>query len=81
MQRGIETFGGTGESLVKGVMTRLSEVAFSVKPEGSVRRLKAAGELITHGPGIAPLELQGDIESLQLEDEAIALGRENTSSQ
>ena len=31
VRRGIETFGGSGESLVKGVMTNLSAIAFSVK--------------------------------------------------
>ena len=62
-------------------MTKLSAVALSVKAEGSLRKLRIKGGLITHGPGVAPLELRGGIESLQVEDEAIALGQENAGSQ
>jgi uncharacterized protein (TIGR02246 family) len=32
VRRGIETYGGVGDSLVKGVVTRLAATAFSVKP-------------------------------------------------
>jgi hypothetical protein len=78
--RGVETFGGSGQSLVQGVMTKLSAVVLSVKAERSLRKLRIKGSLITHGPGVAPLELQGGIESLQVEDEAIALGQENAGS-
>jgi hypothetical protein len=42
-----------------------------------VRRLKVAGGLITHGSGIAPMELQGKVESLKVNGEAVALGRVN----
>ncbi len=42
-------------------MTKLSAVALSVKAEGSLRKLRIKGSLITHGPGVAPLELQGGI--------------------
>ncbi len=34
VRRGIETYGGVGNSLVKGVVTRLPATAFSVKPGG-----------------------------------------------
>src|SRR5580698_8048697 len=34
VRRGIETFGGTGDSLVKGVVVRLSATALSLKPGG-----------------------------------------------
>jgi hypothetical protein len=78
---GIETFGGSGESLVKGVLTKLSAVAFSVKPEGSVRALKIGGGLITHGPGVAPIEVQGVIESLLVKDKVAALKDQNKISQ
>jgi len=49
VRRGIETFGGSGESLVKGVMTNLPAIAFSVKAGGAVRALTVAGGLTTHG--------------------------------
>ncbi|HTV48568.1 MAG TPA: hypothetical protein VMG59_09005 [Phycisphaerae bacterium] len=72
--RGIETFGGTGESLVKGVVTKLSAIALSMKPGGSVRKLDIAGGLTTHGPGIAPLELHGNVELLHITGGTSALG-------
>jgi hypothetical protein len=70
--RGIETYGGTGQSLVKGVVTKLSAIAFSVKPGGSVKSLKVSGGLITHGAGVTPLELHGRIETLLVNDSVIA---------
>lgn len=77
---GIETFGGSGESLVKGVLTRLSAVAFSVKLEGSVQTLKVAGGLITHGPDVSPIELHGEIGSLLVKDKAVALSDQSNIS-
>jgi hypothetical protein len=35
VRSGIETFGGVGDSLVKGVVTRLPAIALSIKPAGS----------------------------------------------
>jgi hypothetical protein len=64
--RGIETFGGAGDSLVKGVVTRLSAVALSIKPGGFARRIEIAGGLVTHGRGVDPLELHGAVETLQV---------------
>jgi hypothetical protein len=72
--RGIETYGGTGDSLVKGVVVTLSAIALSVKPGGSVREVKVAGGLITHGKGIAPLELQGSIDTLRVSGGFVAAG-------
>jgi hypothetical protein len=40
VRRGIETFGGTGPSLVKGVVTNLSAIALSIKEGGSVQRIE-----------------------------------------
>jgi len=64
--RGIETHGGTGDSLVKGVVVALPATPFSVKPGGSVQRLAITGGLVAHGPGIAPLELHGRVETLHV---------------
>ena len=66
VRRGIVTHGGTGDSLVKGVVVRLPATALSVKPGGSARNVEIAGGLITHGQGIAPLELHGPIGSLRI---------------
>ena len=66
VRRGIETYGGTGDSLVKGIVVRLSAIALSIKPGGSVRKIVIAGGLMTHGEGINPLELHGMIDSLRI---------------
>jgi len=82
VQRGIETFGGTGESLVKGVMTELSAIPFSVKSGGSVQALRVDGGLRTHASGVVPIELQGGVESLLVNDGVKSLaGEENTPQQ
>ncbi len=51
VRRGLETYGGKGESLVKGVVVNLSAIALSVKPGGSIERVQILGDLVTHGPG------------------------------
>lgn len=66
VRRGIETYGGNGDSLVKGVVVRLSAIALSIKPGGFARSVEIAGGLITHGRDIDPLELHGGIDSLQI---------------
>jgi hypothetical protein len=66
VRQGVETFGGTGESLVKGVQTTLSAIAFSVKPGGSIERVEIAGGVRTHGPGVDALELHGRIGALSI---------------
>lgn len=76
VRRGIETFGGTGESLVKGVVMKLSAIALSVKPGGSAARVDIRGGLVTHGPGVVPIELNGAIEVLQVSGGAKAAGVE-----
>jgi hypothetical protein len=75
VRRGIETYGGTGDSLVKGVVVKLPAAALSIKPGGSVRRLSIAGGLISHGAGITPLELQGTVEFLQIAETARHCGQ------
>jgi hypothetical protein len=68
VRRGVETYGSTGDSLVKGVVVKLSAIGLSVKPGGSARRIDVAGGLITHGEGVNPLELHGAIGSLRIAD-------------
>jgi hypothetical protein len=74
IRRGIETFGGAGNSLVKGVVVKLSAIALSLKPGGSAREINVAGGLITHGKGVSPLELHGAVDSLQVTDGFTAAG-------
>jgi hypothetical protein len=66
VHRGIETYGGTGDSLVKGVVVKLQATALSIKPGGSARQITVGGGLITHGAGINPLELHGAVDALQI---------------
>jgi hypothetical protein len=66
VRRGIETFGGTGKSLVKGVIMDLPAIALSVKAGGSARSIDIAGGAIAHGRGISPLELHGTIDELRI---------------
>jgi hypothetical protein len=74
VRRGIETHGGTGDSLVKGLVVKLPAVALSIKPGGSARRVLITGGLITHGVGITPLELHGTVDSLQIAEGLFAAG-------
>jgi len=38
VRRGIETYGGSGDSLLKGVVVKLSAIALSINPGGSAAR-------------------------------------------
>jgi hypothetical protein len=66
VRRGIETHGGKGESLVKGVVVNLSAIALSVKPGGSIQRAQILGGLVTHGAGVEALELHGRVGALEI---------------
>jgi hypothetical protein len=39
-------------------------VGLSVKPGGVARRIEIAGGLVTHGRGMAPMEIYGEAQSL-----------------
>ena len=67
VRHGVETFGGPGDSLVKGVVTRLPAAALSIKPGGSARRIAIARGLRSHGDGIEALELRGAVDELAVE--------------
>lgn len=66
VRRGIETFGGTGDSLVKGVVVKLSAIALSIKPGGSAREIDIDGGVVTNGKGITPIEMLGSIGELRI---------------
>src|SRR4029079_3600769 len=66
VHRGIETFGGTGESLVKGAVMTASAISPSVKPGGSAREIEIAGGVKTNGAGVAPIEQHGAIDALRI---------------
>jgi hypothetical protein len=56
VKRGVETFGGTGDSLVKGVVMKLAAIPLSVKPGGSAHAIEIDGGVRAHGEGVAPVE-------------------------
>ncbi|MGO4739721.1 hypothetical protein AB4099_24445 [Bosea sp. 2KB_26] len=74
VRRGIETFGGTGPSLVKGVVVTLSAIALSIKPGGSAREIEITGGIKTNGAGVAPIEQHGAIDSLRVAGGFAAVG-------
>ena len=74
VRRGIETFGGTGPSLVKGVVIQLSAIVLSIKPGGSAREIDISGGVKTNGAGVAPIEQHGAIESLRIAGGFVAAG-------
>ena len=74
VRRGIETFGGTGPSLVKGVVVNLSAIALSIKPGGSAREIEINGGIKTNGPGISPVEQHGSIATLRVTGGCVAAG-------
>lgn len=67
IRRGIETFGATGPSLVKGVIQHLSAIAVSIRPEGKIEKLSVCGGLKTNSAGVAPLEQLGSITELHIQ--------------
>lgn len=66
VRRGLETHGGIGSSLVKGVVMQLPATALSIKPGGSAREIRIEGGLMSHGAGIEPLELHGSVETFSV---------------
>jgi hypothetical protein len=80
VRRGIETFGGTGPSLVKGVIQQLSAIALSVKPGAQIESIEIRGGLKTHGSEVLPLELLGSIRRLSIEGGCSQKGLSTESS-
>lgn len=74
VRRGIETFGGTGQSLVKGVVTTLSAIGLSIKPGGAAREIDISGGLKTNGSGVPPIEQHGTVEALRIAGGCVAAG-------
>ena len=74
VRRGIETFGGSGQSLVKGVVMTLPAIALSIKPGGSAREIEIAGGIKSNGAGVAPIENHGAIDTLRVAGGPIAAG-------
>jgi hypothetical protein len=78
VRRGIETYGGMGDSLVKGVVVKLAATALSIKPGGSARQIEIAGGLRSHGEGVDPIELHGAVRSLHISESPYGGGTGNS---
>jgi hypothetical protein len=59
VDRDIRTHGGTGPSLVKGVLTTLAAEAFSVKPSGEVEELAVGGDIVSEGDTVDAFTIEG----------------------
>ncbi len=61
VHRGIHTEGGAGDSLVRGVITRLCAHALSVQPGGRVEAVEVGGALDSTGADVAAVEVRGEV--------------------
>jgi hypothetical protein len=80
VHRGIETFGGTGPSLVKGVVVMLSAIPLSIKPGGSAREIRIAGGVVAHGKDVPAIEHHGSVETLIVSGGFVAAGEPDKAS-
>ena len=59
VDRDIRTHGGTGPSLVKGVIATLAAEAFSVKPSGEIEELAVGGDIVSEGDTVDAFTVDG----------------------
>lgn len=70
----LRTEGGTGESLVKGVLVELPAIALSVKAGGRIGAARIGGEVRTEGGGVPAMELEGVVDSITVGGPVTAAG-------
>ena len=70
----IETFGGEGESLVKGVITQLSADGLSVKEGGTIDKVEIGGRIVTNGQNVRSLHVQGEINTITVKGGIVSKG-------
>jgi hypothetical protein len=66
VHRGIETHGGEGDSLLKGVITRRAANALSIRTGSRAAEIRIDGGLVAHGDGVAALDIHGDVGELTI---------------
>jgi hypothetical protein len=66
VHNGVATGGGTGESLVRGEIVKLSAHALSVQPGGRVERVDVGGALTATGPGAMALDIRGEVVEMRV---------------
>lgn len=70
----LRTEGGTGESLVKGVLVELSAIALSVKNGGRIGTARIDGDVRTDVAGVPAMELEGELGSITVGGAVTAAG-------
>jgi hypothetical protein len=75
VHEGIHTRGGSGDSLVRGVITSLSAHALSVQPRGRIAGVEAGGAFTSEGPEVAAVDVQGEVVSMRVAGGIHARGR------
>jgi hypothetical protein len=66
VRNGIRTEGSAGDSLVRGVITRLSAHTLSIQPGGRVETVHVGGGLDSAGAGVAAVDVRGEIGTMQV---------------
>jgi hypothetical protein len=76
LEDGITTKGSIGDSLVKGVLTKLSAVAFSIRPGGEVQSLTVNGDIRTSGDGSDAFVVEGgELKAISVTGEIRSTGK------
>ncbi|AIY00574.1 hypothetical protein ART_0975 [Arthrobacter sp. PAMC 25486] len=70
----LRTEGGTGESLVKGVLVQLSAIALSVKSGGRIGTASIGGDVRTEGAAVPAMELEGTLDAITVGGVVTAAG-------
>ncbi|NVM94579.1 hypothetical protein G6034_06580 [Arthrobacter sp. AETb3-4] len=70
----LRTEGGTGESLVKGVLLPLSAIALSIKPGGRIGTASVGGDVRTEGACVPAMELEGSLDEISVGGTVTAAG-------
>lgn len=74
----VRTRGGTGPSLVKGVLAMLAAEAFSVKPSGDVEQLQVGGDIVTEGDKVDAFTVEGgSVRAVDIKGSIRATGAES----
>jgi hypothetical protein len=66
VHNGIHTEGGAGDSLVRGVITRLSAHALSIQPGGRVEAVEVGGTLASTGADVVAVDVRGEVATMHV---------------
>jgi hypothetical protein len=66
IHRGIHTEGSAGDSLVRGVITRLSAHALSIQARGRIDAVEVAGALASRGADVAAVDVRGEVGTMHV---------------